>query len=479
MGDSALKPGSLVVVDDSGLRKVTFDDAGEVQTSLTQFRNALIVERLDRIFAVVQRDSPATISLFQLRNGSMIPGNSTARFYDPIAAVLGWKKSNQGWFVLCLREMLVVLKATSLELQGEIMEKAEGSDVVALCSANGHVAFPIRSPPGTVRIVCSLSESEEGWVDCDVRGVWCLWQSEEGWVDCDSEEGWVDCDVRGVWCLWQSEEGWVDCDVRGVWCLWQSEEGWVDCDSDPLDISAHESAIAAVTFTDSGDRIATASVKGTVIRLFSASNGERLQEFRRGLKRLVRVTCLAFCQNDKYLALASDKETVHIFEMERLQEAGFISCLGSVVGATGLLGSFVESYSAQERSLATACLPTAGTHTVCTVLNVCERPCVAVCSLEGSVYVFALPHARAEERRCALLSHHRLCEPPKEREPVCEPPKECELVCEPPKELADYDTWRRGLKGTEAEPRTASSPVNSDPSSEYLTANFFLYKQKD
>ncbi|CAF5007968.1 unnamed protein product, partial [Rotaria magnacalcarata] len=50
-------------------------------------------------------------------------------------------------------------------------------------------------------------------------------------------------------------------------------------------ISAHESPLAAIAFDISGTKLATASNKGTVIRVHSAVDGSRLFEFRRGVRR--------------------------------------------------------------------------------------------------------------------------------------------------------------------------------------------------
>lgn len=48
-------------------------------------------------------------------------------------------------------------------------------------------------------------------------------------------------------------------------------------------ISAHNTQLAAVSFSPSGSRIASASEKGTVIRVFATSDGTRLYELRRCL----------------------------------------------------------------------------------------------------------------------------------------------------------------------------------------------------
>jgi autophagy-related protein 18 len=52
-------------------------------------------------------------------------------------------------------------------------------------------------------------------------------------------------------------------------------------------IPAHDSSLAALAFNNAGTRLATASEKGTVIRVFSIPEGHRLFEFRRGMKRFV------------------------------------------------------------------------------------------------------------------------------------------------------------------------------------------------
>eukprot|EP00063_Salmo_salar_P069533 XP_014044368.1 PREDICTED: WD repeat domain phosphoinositide-interacting protein 1-like [Salmo salar] len=50
-------------------------------------------------------------------------------------------------------------------------------------------------------------------------------------------------------------------------------------------IPAHDSPLAALTFNSSGTKLASASERGTVIRVFSIPEGQRLFEFRRGMKR--------------------------------------------------------------------------------------------------------------------------------------------------------------------------------------------------
>jgi Reverse transcriptase (RNA-dependent DNA polymerase) len=73
-------------------------------------------------------------------------------------------------------------------------------------------------------------------------------------------------------------------------------------------------------FTD-GTRLATASIKGTVVRVFSIlSSGppQLLQEFRRGIDR-VQMTCLAWSWDHRHVACCSDKGTAHVFQLKETQ----------------------------------------------------------------------------------------------------------------------------------------------------------------
>jgi WD40 repeat protein len=85
-------------------------------------------------------------------------------------------------------------------------------------------------------------------------------------------------------------------------------------------ISAHDSNIACATLTVDGLLLATASTKGTLIRIFNTLDGTRLQEVRRGLDR-ADIYSIALSQNVQWLAVSSDKGTVHVFSL-RVRVAG-------------------------------------------------------------------------------------------------------------------------------------------------------------
>lgn len=79
-------------------------------------------------------------------------------------------------------------------------------------------------------------------------------------------------------------------------------------------IQAHEGAIAALALTQDGQMVASASEKGTLVRIFNASSGLKLQELRRGADP-AKIYSIAFSSNDM-MAVSSDKGTVHIFAID-------------------------------------------------------------------------------------------------------------------------------------------------------------------
>lgn len=102
-------------------------------------------------------------------------------------------------------------------------------------------------------------------------------------------------------------------------------------------IAAHESPLAALAFSPNGTRIATASEKGTVIRVFSVNDGSRLFEFRRGVKRCVAISCLAFSMCSQYLSCSSNTETVHVFKLEEARDRLAMFVLFAIIIITSCL----------------------------------------------------------------------------------------------------------------------------------------------
>ncbi|KAG6487762.1 autophagy-related protein 18a-like [Zingiber officinale] len=80
-------------------------------------------------------------------------------------------------------------------------------------------------------------------------------------------------------------------------------------------IMAHDSRIACFALSQDGRLIATSSSKGTLIRIFSTIDGTLLQEVRRGADR-AEIYSLAFSSDMQWLAVSSDKGTVHVFNLK-------------------------------------------------------------------------------------------------------------------------------------------------------------------
>ncbi|KAL7239477.1 hypothetical protein ACSBR2_005390 [Camellia fascicularis] len=80
-------------------------------------------------------------------------------------------------------------------------------------------------------------------------------------------------------------------------------------------VMAHDSRIACFALTHDGRLLATASSKGTLVRIFNTLDGSLLQEVRRGADR-AEIYSLAFSSTAQWLAVSSDKGTVHVFSLK-------------------------------------------------------------------------------------------------------------------------------------------------------------------
>ncbi|KAJ8314728.1 hypothetical protein KUTeg_006878 [Tegillarca granosa] len=107
--------------------------------------------------------------------------------------------------------------------------------------------------------------------------------------------------------------------------------------SSPVSISAHQNALACLALNHNGTLLATASAKGTLIRVFDVNSKKMLTELRRGADSAM-LYCISFSHDSAFLCASSDKGTVHIFAVKNTSLNK-----RSTFKTMGFLGPYVES----------------------------------------------------------------------------------------------------------------------------------------
>uniref|UniRef100_A0A8C0GUX3 WD repeat domain, phosphoinositide interacting 1 n=1 Tax=Chelonoidis abingdonii TaxID=106734 RepID=A0A8C0GUX3_CHEAB len=178
-------------------------------------------------------------------------------------------------------------------------------------------------------------------------------------------------------------------------------------------IPAHDGPLAAITFNSMGSKLASASEKGTVIRVFSVPDGQKLYEFRRGMKRYVNISSLVFSMDSQFLCASSNTETVHIFKLEhttdsRTEEAPTWSgYMGKMfMAATNYLPAQVSDMMNQDRAFATVRLNFSGQRNICTLSTIQKLPRLLVTTSDGHLYIYNLDPQDGGE--CVLIKKHNL-----------------------------------------------------------------------
>ncbi|XP_072311679.1 WD repeat domain phosphoinositide-interacting protein 1-like [Eucyclogobius newberryi] len=180
-------------------------------------------------------------------------------------------------------------------------------------------------------------------------------------------------------------------------------------------IQAHDSPLAALTFNASGSKLASASEKGTVIRVFNIPEGEKLFEFRRGMKRYVSISSLSFSADGQFLCASSNTETVHIFKMEQPspredeESPTWSTYVGKMfTAASTYLPSQVSDMMHQDRAFATVRLNMFGLKNICALALIQKLPRLLVASSDGFLYIYNVDPQDGGE--CVLVQKHRLFE---------------------------------------------------------------------
>ncbi|KAF8743419.1 WD40 repeats protein, partial [Rhizoctonia solani] len=84
-------------------------------------------------------------------------------------------------------------------------------------------------------------------------------------------------------------------------------------------IVAHESKLAALSLTASGRLLATASHRGTLVRVWDTRSRAKIRELRRGTDR-ADIYGVAFRGDEQEVCVWSDKGTVHVFKLAKQGE---------------------------------------------------------------------------------------------------------------------------------------------------------------
>lgn len=136
--------------------------------------------------------------------------------------------------------------------------------------------------------------------------------------------------------------------------------------SSPVYVNAHENEIACLILNQQSTLLATASQKGTLIRVFDTSSPFRIYkivELRRG-SDVATFYCLNFSHNSEFLCASSDKGTIHIFALKDVHLNK-----RSTFKKMSFLGNYVESQWA-----------------LTTFIVAAERPCVCAFGPNNTVY---------------------------------------------------------------------------------------------
>jgi len=144
-------------------------------------------------------------------------------------------------------------------------------------------------------------------------------------------------------------------------------------------IVAHESELMAIALNTEGALVATASEKGTLIRVFDTGTGSLMHELRRGAERAV-IHCVCFNASSTYLACSSDKGTIHIFVLAPQQDKGEANTTSTL----GFLKGMLPKYFNSEWSYAQFRVPETS-KTICAFGA--EKNTIVVVGVDGTFYI--------------------------------------------------------------------------------------------
>ncbi len=149
-------------------------------------------------------------------------------------------------------------------------------------------------------------------------------------------------------------------------------------------IPAHNNPLSQIVLNVDGSRLATASEKGTLIRVFDTASGKQIKEFRRGADR-AEIYSLAFNGNSTALVVSSDKGTVHIYGLPPSENAANDEVKKNKQSSLSFMRDILPSYFSSEWSyahfqIASPC--------ICCFLP--NKSAVAAVCVDGSFYCYSI-----------------------------------------------------------------------------------------
>ncbi|GAB5587381.1 autophagy protein [Umbelopsis nana] len=204
-------------------------------------------------------------------------------------------------------------------------------------------------------------------------------------------------------------------------------------------VQAHKSPVSCIAMNSDGTLLATASDKGTVIRVFTIPDSRKVFQFRRG-SYPTKIYSISFNLVSSLLCVSSATETVHIFKLSTdgpqgsnssrwggnsssrdEDNRGRSSSVGQMLrrssmhlgrNIAGSVGSYLPEALTEmwepARDFASLKLPSAGVHSIVALSN--TTPQVMVVTSEGSFYQYNIDLENGGE--CVLLKQYSLLEEP-------------------------------------------------------------------
>ncbi|XP_022663561.1 WD repeat domain phosphoinositide-interacting protein 3-like [Varroa jacobsoni] len=152
-----------------------------------------------------------------------------------------------------------------------------------------------------------------------------------------------------------------------------------ETDRSAVDLQAHDSPLSCIALNTQGTLLASASEKGTLIRVFDTQTSQLLHELRRGANHAT-IYCINFNFNSTMLCVSSDHGTVHIFSLDSPDQQRKNS-------KSSLTSAVLPKYFNSKWSDAKFQVPD-GSHCIC-AFGGDGNSVIAICS-DGSYHKFAL-----------------------------------------------------------------------------------------